>query len=154
MWREIKIKANVRIYKNIVFDTLVWNSTKEITLSTGFHWFLFTRSCGFMPIVLLCFFWLSQVKKGLISVVNSSVKILGFWRTWWNGFSFMYKLNIWKPSALKCANTLREFAWNCKNCTGLFRFHLLLSSKFTGKWKTIQKMDVNWFFRNFLWSIP
>ena len=40
-------------------------------------------------------------------------------------------------------NTLHEIAWNCKNCAGLFKHNLLVSSKFTTQWKTIQKMDGN-----------
>ena len=45
---------------------------------------------------------------------------------------------------------LREIA---KNCAGLFKFHLLLSFKFTWKWEPVQKMDGYWSVRNLLWSI-
>ena len=57
---------------------------------------------------------------------------------------FHVKIKYLKPECIEIRKYITWIAWSCKNCVGLFKFNLLLSYKFTTKWKAIQKMDGNW----------
>ena len=67
---------------------------------------------------------------------------------------FYAKVRYLKTECIETHGCIAWMAWNSENCAGLCKFHLLLSSNFTRKWKTIQKVDANCSVRNLLRSIP